>query len=446
MLARTFRILVWPLLAALGVPASAQVPALDEAYVWRGLDAEWGEWTHRLGAMGSYITSVDDGGYAIDVRGQLEGGVFLDPGGASLTTHFTHYTPGAAPADLVFWHLEGDSIALEGVYGCGAGEDTAAAVFRGVVTLGGGLPAGFDAGRIDPSGPTPDQYTHGLALLNGISIDAGVPNEAHTVDLVHVALDGEPVYHRDTGTLDVPLHLEYRPGCVPAVGHACSNAVEAPRGAASWSVEIRPYLLLAAWDGGGIRTTGETGVMVDESDLQSCGGVDRVVEIERKIALPIAGSDRDSRAPLLGFRSWTVAAGAPGEDYASGAGKASCERCAVTLRGRHIKEFAFAFEQPGGGEEAVVRGRWQSHPFDGNPFTRGKVNPHWPVWSWDLSGILVDGQLRSDALVASQRPALVLDQGMRLASRPAAEPRATLVHALGTPDAGDGVPVQNILP
>lgn len=444
MFARAFRILIWPLLAVLGVPASAQVPAMDEAYVWRGLDAEWGEWTHRLGAMGSYITSVDDGGYGIDVRGKLEGGVFLDPGGASLTTHFTHYTPEGPRGGVLFWHLQGDSIELTGEYGCGEGKDTEAGVFRGVVTLGDGVLAGFDPGRIDPDGPTPDQFAHRFALLNGLSIDPGTPNEAHTVDLVHVALDGDPVYHRDTGTLDVPLHVEYRPGCVPGVGHACSNAVEAPRGAGTWSVEIRPYLLLAAWDGGGVRITGETGAMVDESDLPTCGGVSRVVELERAISLPMAGADRGSRAPLLGFRSWTVAAGAPDETYASGAGKASCERCAVTLRGRHIKEFAFAFEQPRDGEAAVVRGRWQSHPFDGNPYTRGKVNPHWPVWSWDLAGILVDGEMHSDALVASQRPALFVDQGMRLTS-PTAERRPTL-HALIPPDEAEPLPIQNVLP
>ena len=64
------------LLSLVPGPGAAQVPAATEAYLWRGLDAEWGEWTHRLGMMGSYITSVDDSGYAIDVRGQLEGGAF----------------------------------------------------------------------------------------------------------------------------------------------------------------------------------------------------------------------------------------------------------------------------------------------------------------------------------------------------------------------------------
>jgi len=417
-MANTFRTLT-----ALSILAPGQVPAVTEAYVWRGLDAEWGEWTHRLGVMSSFITSVDDGGYAIDVRGQLEGGVFRDPGGASLTTHFTHYSPGDAPADARFWHLEGDVIELGGVYRCDEGDATEVGVFRGAITLGDGAGGGFDPGLIDPRGPTPDQYPHVLALLNGIAIDPRVPNEAHTVDLVHVALDGEPVYHPESGTLEVPLHVEYRPGCVPPVGHACSNAVEAPRGARHWSVEIRPYLLVAAWGDGGVRTTGVDGAMVDESELASCGGVDRVVELERSVPLPGAGGDRP---PLLGFRGWTVAAGAPDETYAEGASRASCERCAVALRGRHIRQFAFTVDRAP--DAAVVRGRWQSHPFDGNPFTRGKVNPHWPVWSWDLVGVYLDGELRDDALIASRRPALSVDEGLRL-SAVLADPTPTL-HAL----------------
>jgi hypothetical protein len=414
------------LLALAPGPGAAQVPAVTEAYVWRGLDAEWGEWTHRLGVMGSYITSVDDGGYAIDVRGQLEGGVFRDPGGASLTTHFTHYTPGDGAAGARFWHLEGDAIELSGAYHCGAGLDaTEVGVFRGTVTLGNTSVGGFDPGRIDPRGPTPDQFPHQLALLNGIFIDPRVPNEAHTVDLVHVALDGEPVYHPDSGTLDVPLHVEYRPGCVPPVGQPCSNAVEAPRGAHHWTVEIRPYLLLAAWGDGRIETAGADGAMVDDSELVSCGGVDRVVELERIV--PLFAADGGS-PPLLGFRGWTVAAGAPDETYADGAKDASCERCAVALRGRHIRQFAFSFGRVGDGSAAVVRGRWQSHPFDGNPYTRGKVNPHWPVWSWNLAGMYLDGDLRDDALIAARRPALSVDQGLRLTAT-LAETAPTL-HAL----------------
>ncbi len=436
MSSRAIRFLAWSLLAALGVPASAQVPAVTEAYLWRGLDAEWGQWTHRLGAMGSYITSVDEGGYAIDVHGQLEGGVFLDPGGATLTTHFTHYTPVVGDAGARFWHLEGEAIELSGAYGCEAGDDTEVGVFRGTVTLGE-RPAGrFDPGRIDPRGPTPDQFPHHIALLNGLSIDPRVPNEAHTVDLVHVALDGEPVYHPDTGALDVPLHVEYRPGCVPPAGHACSNAVEAPRGARRWTVEIRPYLLLAAWDDARMMTARVDGAMVDESELTQCGGVNRVVDLERVVTMLAA---RDVGAPpLLGFRSWTVAAGAPDESYASGAAPASCERCAVALRGRHIRQFSFALDRSLDGGSAVVRGRWQSHPFDGNPFTRGKVNPHWPVWSWDLTGLYLGGELRDDALIATERPALVVDRGLRL-SATIAESRPTL-HAIAPPDDGPPSP------
>ncbi len=420
------------LLSLVPGPGAAQVPAATEAYLWRGLDAEWGEWTHRLGMMGSYITSVDDSGYAIDVRGQLEGGVFRDPGGASLTTHFTHYSPGARGAGVRFWHLEGDAIELSGAYRCDGGHDgTEAGVFRGTVTLGNAPGGGFDPGRIDPRGPTPDQFPHQLALLNGIFIDPRVPNEAHTVDLVHVALDGEPVYHPATGTLDVPLHVEYRPGCVPPVGHACSNAVEAPRGARRWTVEIRPYLLLAAWHDGPVTTTGVDGAMVDDSELDSCGGVDRVVEMER--AVPLFAGDGGA-PPLVGFRAWTVAAGAPDETYADGARAASCEGCAVALRGRHIRQFGFSLDRAGDGAMAVVRGRWQSHPFDGNPYTRGKVNPHWPVWSWDLAGLHVDGDFRDDELIATDRPALSVDQGVRLTATLAETPPT--LHALIP--AGDG--------
>ena len=72
------------------------------------------------------------------------------------------------------------------------------------------------------------------------------------------------------------------------------------------------------------------------------------------------------------------------------------------------------------------------------------MNPHWPVWSWDLAGILVDGEMHSDALVASQRPALFVDQGMRLTS-PTAERRPTL-HALIPPDEAEPLPIQNVLP
>ncbi len=407
------RTIPWFALAATLVAstASAQVPARSDAYVWRGFELEWGKWTHRLGSLDSSISAIGDGAAGVEVRQQVAGGVFRDPGGAHLTTHYTHFEP-EDPGELVFWHLQGDELVLGGDYRCGKRTDHDTGTFSGTMILGDGSGA-LRPGAIAAAGPTPADFDRVLAVLNGLTIEAVTPNGSHTVDRISVAIHGAPTFDAVTGYLSIPLTVEYRPGCVPGVFRTCANPVEMSKGARSWEVRIRPHFLVMAFNRGHAVPLRAAGQMSLPDEELVCGEDQDVslAEISRLHPPPLPGAE-----PLLGFAAWELDAGAPGAWYAEGERKRSCETCAVRLTGRHLRDFAFMFERergPTGVHHAAVLGRWSSHPYDGNPFAAAATNPHWPRWAWGLAGIHAIGTFDDRALFTADQPALAVGGVLR---------------------------------
>jgi hypothetical protein len=393
-------------MALVATAASAQVPARSDAYVWRGFELEWGEWTHRLGTLDSSISALGDGTASVEVRQQIAGGVFRDPGGAHLTTHYTHFEP-ADTGELMFWHLQGDELVLGGDYRCGKHRNHDTGSYTRAMVLGdeGGV---LRPGTIDPDGPTPGDFDRLMVVLNGLTIEAVTPNGSHTVDRIHVGIDGAPGYDGRTGLLEVPLKVEYRPGCVPGVFRTCANPVEMSKGARTWEVRIRPHFLVIAWNRGHASPLRAAGRMSLPDDDLVCG---EDLDVRLAEASPFHATPPRDTEPLVGFATWGLDAGAPGAWYAEGEQKRSCENCAVRLTGRHLRDFAFMFERETtarGGFHAAVIGRWSSHPFDGNPFAVASTNPHWPSWSWGLVGIHAAGTFDDRALFTHDSPALAV--------------------------------------